>query len=68
PLGHNGPGPSAPVWTGVISGLPSNTTFEWKCIRKREDATGEVHFEPGLNNSHSTTPSGYAGRSYGALR
>jgi alpha-glucosidase (family GH31 glycosyl hydrolase) len=68
PLGHNGPGPSAPVRTGVISGIPSNTTFEWKCIRKREDATGAVHFEPGPNNSHSTTSSGYAGRSYGSLR
>jgi alpha-glucosidase len=65
PRENRGPGPSAPVWSGVVSGIPADTTFEWKCIRKREDGTGGVHFQPGRNNSHRTTSSGYAGRSYG---
>jgi hypothetical protein len=67
PPGHHGPGPSAPVWTGVLSELPPNTTFEWKCIRKREDGTGEPEWEPGDNNVHTTTASGYAGRAYGTF-
>jgi Starch binding domain len=67
PLHNNGPGPFAPVWTGVISGLPSNTSFEWKCIRKREDGTGAVNWQPGSNNSFTTTSAGYAGRSYGSF-
>ncbi len=62
-----GSGPSAPVWTGVISGIPANTTFEWKCIRKADDGTGEVKWQPGKNNSRITTSSGYAGRSYGSF-
>ncbi|RJQ50868.1 MAG: DUF5110 domain-containing protein [Desulfobacteraceae bacterium] len=67
PEGHNGPGPSAPVWTGVVSGIPPGTRLEWKCIRKREDGTGPVVWEPGDNNVFTTTGSGYAGRSYGAF-
>lgn len=64
---YRGAGPSAPVWTGVISGLPPNTRFEWKCIRKREDGSGGVQWQPGDNNVHTTTSSGYAGRSYGSF-
>jgi len=67
PPGHLGPGPSEPVWSGVISGIPSNTVFEWKCIRKSEDGTGEIHWQPGENNSHHTTATGYAGMSYGSF-
>lgn len=67
PPGNNGPGPFAPVWTGTISGIPSNTTFEWKCIRKHEDGAGEVEWQPGKNNTFTTTLSGYAGRSYGSF-
>lgn len=67
PLGHNGPGPSAPVWTGVIFGLSPNTIFEWKCIRKREDGIGEIYWQPGSNNTHTTSSSGYAGSSYGSF-
>jgi len=67
PRENRGPGPSAPVWSGVVSGIPADTTFEWKCIRKREDGTGGVRFQPGRNNSHRTTLSGYAGRSYGSF-
>lgn len=67
PQAHNGPGPSAPVWTGVVVGIPPNTTLEWKCIRKREDGTGQVAWEPGDNNVFTTSTSGYAGRSYGSF-
>jgi alpha-glucosidase len=67
PAGHGGPGPSAPVWTAVVAGIPANTAFEWKCIRKRADGTGRVHWQPGNNNSFLTTVSGYAGRTYGSF-
>jgi alpha-glucosidase len=67
PAGHNGPGPAAPVWTRVISGLPAATTFEWKCLRRGEDGAGQVQWQPGQNNSHTTGPAGYAGRSYGSF-
>lgn len=67
PAGHNGPGPSAPVWTGVLSGLPTGTTFEWKCIRKREDGTGGIEFEPGPNNVFTTGAGGYSGRAFGSF-
>jgi alpha-glucosidase len=67
PPSHNGPGPSAPVWTGVVSGLPPDTDFEWKCIRKREDGSGTVAWQPGDNNRQRTGGSGYSGRSYGSF-
>lgn len=67
PPSHNGPGPFEPVWTGVISDLPAETPFEWKCIRKNDDGTGKVEWQPDPNNSHTTTAAGYAGRSYGAF-
>jgi alpha-glucosidase len=66
PAGHNGPGPSAPVWTGVIENLPPNTSFEWKCIRRAGDSN-RVEWQPGANTKHRTTASGYAGRSYGSF-
>ena len=67
PPSHNGPGPSAPVWTGVVSGLPANTRFDWKCIRKRDDGTGAPTWQPGNNNVFTTTASGYAGQAYGSF-
>ena len=67
PPGHNGPGPSAPVWTGIIEDLQPNTTFEWKCIRRPENASEPVEWQPGENTVHTTTASGYAGRSYGSF-
>jgi alpha-glucosidase len=67
PAAHNGPGPSAPVWSGVISGLPPNTTFEWKCVRKREDGTGSPQFEPGPNNVFTTGAGGYSGRGFASF-
>jgi alpha-glucosidase (family GH31 glycosyl hydrolase) len=67
PAGHHEPGAPAPVWTGVIDNLPPNTTFEWKCIRRPEDGFDPVEWQPGENVSHTTTASGYAGRSYGSF-
>jgi alpha-glucosidase (family GH31 glycosyl hydrolase) len=67
PPRHNGPGPAAPVWSGVVSGLPPDSKFEWKCVRMREDGTGAAQFEPGANNIHKTTSSGYAGHAYGSF-
>jgi alpha-glucosidase len=67
PAGHNGPGPNAPVWTGVIENLPANTTFAWKCIRRPENASEPVQWQPGENTVHTTKTSGYAGRSYGSF-
>ncbi len=66
PPGPSGPGPSAPVWTGVIADLPPNPSFEWKCIRRAEDAAGAPLWQPGANNVFSASvKSGYAGRTYG---
>ncbi|HEX6016064.1 MAG TPA: TIM-barrel domain-containing protein [Geminicoccaceae bacterium] len=67
PGGHHGPGPSAPVWTDVIAGLPPDTSFEWKCIRRREDGGGAVEWQPGANNRFRTGASGFAGRAYGTF-
>ncbi|MCB0167226.1 MAG: DUF5110 domain-containing protein [Anaerolineae bacterium] len=67
PPSPNGPGPSEPVWTGVVTDLPAETTFEWKCIRKNDDGSGQVEWQPDPNNSHTTGEAGYAGRSYGAF-
>ena len=68
PAGGGGPGPSKPVWTGVIAELPSNPSFQWKCIRRNEDGSGSVGWQPGANTVFSaTTASGYAGRTYGTF-
>lgn len=66
PASGSGPGPSKPVWTGVVAGLPPNPDFEWKCIRRNEDGSGSVTWQPGGNTVFSAAaPSGYAGRTYG---
>jgi hypothetical protein len=66
PAGHTGPGPAAPVWTGVIADFSANPSFEWKCLRRHEDGSGTVDWEPGANNVFSApAASGYAGRAYG---
>ena len=67
PPGHVGPGPSAPVWTGVIDDLPPETSIEWKCLRRSEGGSGSPIWEPGENNRHLTTASGYSGRSIGSF-
>jgi alpha-glucosidase len=63
PPGHQGPGPDTPKWTGLVRGLPGLTTIEWKCVRRA--ASGQLHWEPGPNNTVTTGPSGFAGSSLG---
>ncbi|WP_442947498.1 carbohydrate-binding module family 20 domain-containing protein [Nostoc sp.] len=58
--------PTAPVWTSVISGVPSNTAFEWKCLRRRENGTGTVTWQSGVNKFR-TSESGYVGQSLGSF-
>ncbi|NRD72916.1 DUF5110 domain-containing protein [Shewanella sp. VB17] len=63
PLGHHGPGPSNPVWTGLISGLAATTKIEWKCVKRRHD--GGWTWQAGSNNTLITPDSDYAGHTYG---
>jgi alpha-glucosidase len=68
PGGDTAPGPNAPVWTGVVSGLPSAPSFQWKCIRRNEDGSGTVDWQPDPNNAFgATVSSGYAGQAYGSF-
>jgi hypothetical protein len=56
------------VWTGVVSGLPSAPSFQWKCIRRNEDGSGTVDWQPDPNNAFgATVSSGYAGQAYGSF-
>lgn len=65
--GRSNPGPAAPIWTGVVAGLPPNTALEWKCLKRQEDGTGALTWQPGENNRQTTGQTGYAGRSYGTF-
>lgn len=68
PEGHSGPGPSSPVWTGVVSNLASEPSFEWKCIRRNEDGSGGVSWQPGDNTTFTSQQSaGYAGATFGRM-
>ena len=59
--GHRG----TPIWTRVVS-LPTNTEFEWKCLRLADDASGPADWQPGANNSFKTEGHpGYAGAARG---
>ena len=61
------PGPTKPVWTGVINDLPPNTSFEWKCIRRQENDPNQVQWQSDENNEKRTGAHGYAGKSYGTF-
>ncbi|MDW6003743.1 TIM-barrel domain-containing protein [Vibrio mangrovi] len=61
------PGPTNPVWTGVIRDLPPGTDIEWKCIKRDETDPAQVQWQPGNNNQKTTAASGYAGNSYGSF-
>ncbi len=63
PPNHAGPGPSTPKWTGVISGLPANTSVEWKCVKRTN--SGEWQFEPGENNFLELLEPGFVGSTAG---
>jgi hypothetical protein len=54
-----------PTWTRVVS-LPTNSAFEWKCLRLADDASGPADWQPGPNNRFKTEGhSGYAGAARG---
>jgi hypothetical protein len=62
------PGPTKPVWTGVINDLPPNTSFEWKCIRRQENDPNQVQWQSSDENNKKTTEAhGYSGKSYGTF-
>jgi alpha-glucosidase (family GH31 glycosyl hydrolase) len=65
PPNHNGPGPNSPKWTGLLSGLPSNATVEWKCVKKTN--SGQWQLMPGGNKTINLPRSGFAGTSVGAF-
>ncbi|ABM04250.1 glycoside hydrolase, family 31 [Psychromonas ingrahamii 37] len=65
PPNHNGPGPSAPVWTKIVAPLPVNTVFTWKCVKKLADNIWV--WQPGDNNQHTTVASGYSGMTMGSF-
>lgn len=65
PPGHNGPGPKTPKWSGLIQGLPSDTTLEWKCAKKLN--FGGWQFMQGNNKVVTLPKSGFAGTSIGSF-
>jgi alpha-glucosidase len=64
--GHDGI-QAVPVWTGLVSGLPRNTEFHWRCVRKKEDGTGTPEFEPRPPHHFRTSGAGYSGRGFGSF-
>ena len=65
PPNHRGPGPDRPKWTGLITGLPTNSSLEWKCIKKAP--AGDWQWQPDPNNVMQLPPSGFAGTSAGSF-
>jgi alpha-glucosidase len=66
PPGGQNEGPKQPVWTGVVAELPSQPSFEWKCIRLDDNRSGTPSWEPDPNNVFSSSvASGYAGQALG---
>ena len=49
---------SYPRWTGTVANLPPNTSVEWKCIKRPENANSPVVWQPGANNVFTTPASG----------
>ncbi len=47
-----------PTWDGVISNLPPNTSFEWKCIKRLESGGNATQWQNGSNNSATTLNAG----------
>jgi alpha-glucosidase len=65
-LSPNGP---YPTWTQRLTGLPSETDVEWKCIKRLEtnDTSRVLQWEPGDNNAFRTPVGGDAGRQVGTF-
>jgi hypothetical protein len=52
----------------VVSGFDPEPGFEWKCIRRYEDGSGSISWQPGVNSAFSSeVKSGYAGATYGSM-
>jgi alpha-glucosidase (family GH31 glycosyl hydrolase) len=62
------PGPSAPVWTGVVSGLPTNTSFSWKCLLRSETDPTQATWSGAGNTTGTTGPGGFGGRTYAVFQ
>jgi len=55
-----------PRWTGTIANWPAGLQFEWKCIKRPENAASPVVWEPDPNNV-STTPASGTGTASGGF-
>lgn len=51
---------SYPTWTGTITGLPPNTSVEWKCVKRQEANFPDTAdaWQPGANSTFTTPASG----------
>jgi alpha-glucosidase (family GH31 glycosyl hydrolase) len=65
PPNHNGPGPSTPKWTGIVSDLPAGETVEWKCVKKQR--SGQWQYMPGSNQTIILPDTGFGGTSVGSF-
>ena len=65
PPGHNGPGPNTPKWSAAVTGLPANSSIEWKCVKRL--TSGQWQWQQGENNALSVPVSGFLGTSVGAF-
>lgn len=65
PPGHNGPGPGTPKWSGVVQGIPANTSVEWKCVKQL--ASGQWVWQAGGNNVLGAVGAGFGGSSVGGF-
>lgn len=60
--------PSAyPTWTASIPGLPASQDLEWKCVKRRDDRTGDPAWQSGANNLLRTPATGYGGATVGSF-
>jgi alpha-glucosidase len=57
------------TWTGTVSGLPPNTTVEWKCVKRQEAGYPDTAdaWQPGVNTTFSTPSTGSAGATSGTF-
>ncbi|HUL10599.1 MAG TPA: carbohydrate-binding module family 20 domain-containing protein [Methylococcaceae bacterium] len=54
-----------PRWSGSITELPAGTQIQWKCIKRPENATQPVVWQPGPNNVFVTPNAGTGNTSGG---
>ncbi|MCK2216114.1 DUF5110 domain-containing protein [Actinomadura sp. ATCC 31491] len=58
-----------PAWTGTVTGLPPETSVEWKCVKRREQGFPDTadQWQPGANSVLTTPASGDAGTTAGSF-